>query len=86
MLNEGGKTAVGNPALPAFTEGAAAAGQVSIAGLGADPGTTATPGSATGCPVPATQITIAIGAQAQGTAATDYPGEALPPQVLFTPE
>ena len=84
-LNEGNKLAVGGTTA-AFAAGAAGAvaGTVYIDGLGAGVGAGA---SGTGCPVAGTAVTIAVStAPATGTAATDYPGGALPTAISYTPE
>lgn len=73
QLNSGNKQAVGTDGTAAFDDIASAvAGQVGITGLTA------------GCPVAGTPIVINTTA-VTGTAAADYPGNALPGST-FTPE
>jgi type IV pilus assembly protein PilA len=75
-LNEGGKLAVGETSAAAFVNAASTTnGQISITGLDAND-----------CPVAGDQVTISLGAAATGTAATDYPNNALPVDVTYTPE
>lgn len=77
-LNAGNATAPGNPAVPAFLEAAAGAGQVQITGLAAFGGKR--------CVTSGAAMSVASGAVATGTALTDYPAGALPTTVNFTVE
>jgi type IV pilus assembly protein PilA len=80
QLNDGGKTAIGDPTIPAYTNGGAAAGQIDIANLAAD---------ADGDQCPQTGVAVVITAgNLPGTAPADYPSGKDPAadNLTFTPE
>ncbi len=80
QLNDGGKTAIGNPLINAYTLGAPAIGQIGI---------TETGGIAQdGCPTPGETITIIVNAAPfAGALVTDFPGNlAFPAAKIFVVE
>ncbi len=80
LTDSGAKKAVGNNAVSAYTSGAAAAGQVAIAGLGSD-------ADGDACPVTGNAIQITAGLLS-GTVSSDYPSGRIPGvnSVTFTVE
>ena len=79
QLNDGGKKAVGNLAIPAFAAAAGVGGgDIVITGL-------QTVNLIPNCPLSGTAVTIAASLVA-GTVLGDYPGGAAPAPKTFTPE
>ncbi len=83
QLNDGGKSAIGDNAVPpaaAFTSGAAGIGQVSVIETGAA-------ADNDGCPEPGERVTISLNAVPfAGAQPVDFPNQVFPAPIFFDVE